>query len=37
MNTDENPIEAEIEIRDSDGKAKTIRKWKNPKTSAQRR
>ncbi len=37
MNTDENPIEAEIEIRDPDGKAKTIRKWKNPKTSAQRR
>jgi hypothetical protein len=37
MNTDENPIEAEIVIEYEDGLQKVIRKWKEPKTSVQKR
>ena len=33
MDTDENPIEAEIVIEYEDGSQKVIRKWKEPKTS----
>jgi hypothetical protein len=37
MNTDENPIEDEIVIEYEDGSQKVIRKWKEPKTSVQKR
>ena len=37
MDTDENPIEAEIVIEYEDGSQKVIRKWKEPKTSVQKR
>jgi hypothetical protein len=37
MPTDDNPIEAEILIEREDGSQTLIRKWKEPKTSAQKR
>lgn len=36
MHTDDNPIEAEIVIEREDGSQTVIRKWKEPKTSAQK-